>query len=102
MRHRGVTRCAKRLCPFAHLFIYVRIAQLFMRHTVLRSSRLRWCNMLLTLALAVLGWVVVVYAPVRGTAKAKSTIQCVLFMMNKSVRDFHTLTADGEAVKYTA
>src|SRR5881398_1677503 len=102
MRHRGVTRCAKRLCTFAHLFIYVRIAQLFMRHTVLRSSRMRWCNPLLTLALAVLGCVVGVYPPLRAQANAKWTIKGVLGMMDKSAQDFHTLTADLEHVKYTA
>src|SRR5438094_5203103 len=102
MRHRGVTRCAKRLCPFAHLFIYVRIAQLFMRHTVLRSSRMRWCNPLLTLALAVLGCVASVYPPLHAQANAKWTIKGVLGMMDKSAQDFHTLTADLEHVKYTA
>src|SRR5205823_2509186 len=79
-----------------------RIAQLFMRHTVLRSSRMRWCNPLRTLALAVLGCVVGVYPPLRAQANAKWTIKGVLGMMDKSAQDFHTLTADLEHVKYTA
>ena len=73
-----------------------------MRHTVLRSSRMRWCNPLLTLALAVLGCVVGVYPPLRAQANAKWTIKGVLGMMDKSAQDFHTLTADLEHVKYTA
>ena len=63
---------------------------------------MRWCNPLLTLALAVLGCVVGVYPPLRAQANAKWTIKGVLGMMDKSAQDFHTLTADLEHVKYTA
>lgn len=72
-----------------------------MRHTVLRPSRMRWCNPLLACALTALVCFAA-YPTLRPRADAKWTIKGVLGMMDKASQDFHTLTADLEHVKYTA